>query len=414
MVSVIVPIYNVESYLEECLYSIANQSYQDIEIICVNDCTLDNSIAIVKKFVRKDSRFRLVCHQENKGLGGARNTGIEAARGEYLLFVDSDDAIAPDMIEALLSDITVNDSDVSVCGALEFYPDGLCIKNSAFHYRKFVSSFCKEIKTTQDRLDLTDMWPSAWNKLFKKSIIQKYHLRFPEKMLYEDHTFYYSYFLHVSTYSYINRPLYYYRKARPGSITSNITGRETEIFCIIKQIDDIFNSLFSSDPASYKQKAIMKISYRLLAERNYTLASNRKVWCKFSQSALLFLNKNYDLSSLKENIDAFYYKDDDFYRFIFSYWERKKFLFKEMLKSIPGLRRIVCFLLRRPFNRNIPVSDSQAVQYQDSPVLNPAKSMNLKQQIVSTSNHITLDYLQDCLNAISKLQEQLTRFKETV
>ena len=385
MVSVIVPIYNVESYLEECLYSIANQSYQDIEIICVNDCTLDNSVAIVKKFVRKDSRFRLVCHQENKGLGGARNTGIEAAHGEYLLFVDSDDAIAPDMIEALLSDITANRSDVSVCGVLEFYPDGLCLKNSTFHYRKFVSSFCKKVKTAQDRFNLTDMWPSASNKLFKKSIIQKYHLRFPEKMLYEDHTFYYSYFLHVSTYSYINRPLYYYRKARPGSITSNITGRETEIFCIIKQIDGIFHSLFSSDPASYKQKAIMKISYRLLAERNYTLAANRKVWCKFCQSALLFLNKNYDLSSLKE-----------------------------MLKSIPGLRRIVCFLLRRPFNRNIPVSDSQAVQYQDSPVLNPAKSMNLKQQIVSTSNHITLDYLQDCLNAISKLQEQLTCFKEIV
>ena len=158
----------------------------------------------------------------------------------------------------------------------------------------------------------------------------------------------------------------------------------------------------------------MKISYRLLAERNYTLASNRKVWCKFSQSALLFLNKNYDLSSLKENIDTFYKKDDDFYRFIFSYWERKKFFLKEKLKSIPGFRRIVCFLRRRPFTKNIPVSDSDAVQYQNSPVLNPARFMRSKQRIVSASNHIAPDYLQDCLDTINKLQEQLTCFKEIV
>ena len=101
MISVILPIYQVENYIDECLNSIMVQTYGDIEIICVNDCTMDNSITIVKEYMKKDKRIRLINHSENRGLGGARNTGIDSANGEYILFVDSDDYIHKTLVEKL-------------------------------------------------------------------------------------------------------------------------------------------------------------------------------------------------------------------------------------------------------------------------------------------------------------------------
>ena len=87
MISVILPVYHVENYIEKCLQSLISQTFSDIEIICVNDCTQDNSITIVKEYQKKDPRIRLINHLENRGLGGARNTGISAAEGEYIVFI---------------------------------------------------------------------------------------------------------------------------------------------------------------------------------------------------------------------------------------------------------------------------------------------------------------------------------------
>lgn len=101
MISVILPIYHVEEYIKQCVYSLINQTYKDIEIICINDCGLDNSITLVKELQKKDSRIRLINHDENRGLGGARNTGIKAARGEYITFIDSDDYCDKTMLEKL-------------------------------------------------------------------------------------------------------------------------------------------------------------------------------------------------------------------------------------------------------------------------------------------------------------------------
>lgn len=368
MVSVIVPIYNVEGYLTECLYSIANQTYADLEVICVDDCTMDNSVSIIQEFISIDSRFRLVSHLKNKGLGGARNTGIEQANGEYIVFVDSDDAIAPDMIEKLLSNIQKNQSDVSVCSVLEFYPDGTWVTSSSFHYQKYVSNFCITIDTNEKRHSFTNMWPSASNKLFRAEIIQKYNCRFPEKILYEDHSFYYSYFSHVKKLSYINEPLYYYRKARPGSITSNITGRENEIYKIIEDIKSKFEVLYAGN-VELVQSDLMRISYRLLAERNYVLSSNRKEWFKFCKRAYKYLHQKYSFSQLIDNIDTFYNDNDEFYRFMFYANYRRSVSIKEAIKSIPGLKRLIRIILRRGKPDSTNCFIASFVEYSNNPIL---------------------------------------------
>ena len=101
LVSIIIPFYNVEDYIEECLKSVINQTYKNLEIICVDDCSPDNSYIIVNKYIDIDKRIKLIRHKENLGLGGARNTGLQNANGKFVYFLDSDDYIEIDDIDAL-------------------------------------------------------------------------------------------------------------------------------------------------------------------------------------------------------------------------------------------------------------------------------------------------------------------------
>ena len=114
MISVIVPVYNVEEYLEECLESIQNQTYTNFEVILVNDGSTDASKEICERFCRQDSRFYLI-NQENKGLSGARNRGMSESHGEFITFVDSDDVLKEDMLEQLIKQVTLDDIDIVEC-----------------------------------------------------------------------------------------------------------------------------------------------------------------------------------------------------------------------------------------------------------------------------------------------------------
>ena len=111
-VSVIVPIYNVENYLKKCLDSIINQTLKDIEIICINDCSTDSSKDIVLEYIQKDKRIKLINHEENQGLGFARNTGFDNSSAEYISFIDSDDFISNDYIEHLYDTAVKYNADI--------------------------------------------------------------------------------------------------------------------------------------------------------------------------------------------------------------------------------------------------------------------------------------------------------------
>lgn len=112
MISIILPIYNMQNYIAECLESIVAQTYKDIEIICVNDFSMDNSMTIVKEYAEKDSRIKIVNNGKNRGLGGARNAGLDIAKGEYVMFCDTDDMLMPTMVEKLYNSLVENDADM--------------------------------------------------------------------------------------------------------------------------------------------------------------------------------------------------------------------------------------------------------------------------------------------------------------
>ena len=303
MISVILPIYQVENYIEECLNSILTQTYEDIEIICINDCSMDNSITIVKEYMKKDKRVRLVNHSENRGLGGARNTGIDSANGEYILFVDSDDYIHKTMVEKLYHALKEYNADASVCGMMLF-TDRDQKAETTFHYDEL--AIHKLYNISSDKELLTNLWPSAVNKLFSLAKIREYNIRFKERILYEDHTFFYEYFLKSDNFAYIKEPLYFYRKARPLSITSGVTGRENEIFKIIGYISDIFNNNFCKQVAD---RLSMKIAIRLLYERRWVFVSHDYAYYKYLKEVSQYLSK-YDKNYLLRCKDSFIADDD--------------------------------------------------------------------------------------------------------
>lgn len=174
-ISVIVPVYNVEHYLENCIKSICGQTYRQLEIILVDDGSTDHSGGICDQWAQKDSRIRVI-HKMNGGLSDARNAGIEVASGSYYMFVDSDDFIAPDTIEKLYLAATEHDCEIAVCNIVRTFDDGT---TEPFYHP--VDKLT--VWAGQQRFE-TLKQPSACNKLFRAELFKD--VRFPKGKFYED------------------------------------------------------------------------------------------------------------------------------------------------------------------------------------------------------------------------------------
>lgn len=179
LVSVVIPIYNVEEYLERCLDSIINQTYKNIEIILVNDGSTDNSYEICKKYEKNDSRIKII-NKKNGGLSEARNYGIEAACGKYITFVDSDDYVEENYVKCLLECIDKYDADISICSYRAIYDNGT-ILNQVHD----VENYCISPHDALEKvLYQSDFNVSAWAKMYKKELFD--NIKFPVGKIFED------------------------------------------------------------------------------------------------------------------------------------------------------------------------------------------------------------------------------------
>lgn len=222
LVSVIIPIYNVEDYIDECVKSIAGQSLKDIEIVCVDDGCQDSSIDKVVKYWEKDPRINLI-HQFNRGLSGARNYGMHSSHANYIMFCDSDDTYSKTMCEEMYSSISSNQSDLSTCGINVVYHSNFDNRRDDRLYYQI--KFTGKHNIDRDILEQTDV--SSCNKIFRRSIIRHYDLHFPEGLLYEDYYFVKSYMLMSHTISYVDKYLYNYVR-RPGSIMTSTFAKNSK------------------------------------------------------------------------------------------------------------------------------------------------------------------------------------------
>lgn len=193
-VSIIIPVYNVEKYLKRCLDSVINQTYKHIEIICINDCSTDNSSEILQEYAKQDERVKIIDLEKNKGISAARNAGFGIATGEYIYFLDSDDWIDLDYIEKMIKAMQNANADVVYNNSIntgDYYIDFLDRKNLNKFSDKFIDA--KKAILTIPR--------AVWAYMWKKAFLDRINIKFPEGYRLEDVYF------HVLTLAYLDKLL---------------------------------------------------------------------------------------------------------------------------------------------------------------------------------------------------------------
>ena len=215
LISVIIPIFNTDKYLNECAESVLNQTYTNIEVFLIDDGSTDNSPSICDGFAKKDDRVHVI-HKQNGGQSSARNVGLNQASGDYISFIDSDDWVKPDMYSTLINQIQLYDADIAVCSQY-FYMGGnfttssICTDDTLAFSKKeeFYASLIGPKPSLRFEL---------WNKLIKREIISE--IRFKEGQVYEELFFDRMIFSRANIVVYVDKPLYVYRQSRPGNTNS--------------------------------------------------------------------------------------------------------------------------------------------------------------------------------------------------
>ena len=215
LVSIIIPVYNVRPYLAEALDSVLNQSYDNLEIIIIDDGSTDGSGELCDKYQKKDKRVRVI-HQENRGISSTRNAGLEVMTGEVVAFLDSDDAYHPDYVRTMMTAMLRENADIVECKFTRHKTTGkMSLKGSE---KKEPTAKPGRYGRVDALRALADggISVNVWNKLYRKSLWRE--IRFPDGHVYEDNETAYRIIDLCSLFYVLNQPLYQYRK-RPGSIT---------------------------------------------------------------------------------------------------------------------------------------------------------------------------------------------------
>lgn len=217
--SVIVPVYNVENYLENCLMSILNQDYSDMEVLCINDCSTDNSFEILSSF--KDDRLKILNTPENRGVSFARNYAMEQARGSYIFFVDSDDVISLNTFKILDEAVSSRPQADSFCFDYNVHVEK---DNRSEHYSGCSNYLGKSgyFLVTPD--NISDFPAYIWNKVYKKDALKNLNLKFTEGLYFQCPEFNFKFFTQLKKVYYINETLYTYNFRGNSALTGISAG----------------------------------------------------------------------------------------------------------------------------------------------------------------------------------------------
>ncbi len=302
-ISVIIPIYNVEPFLGECLDSVLNQTYENLELVLVEDKSTDNSYNIALAYQAKYPNIVLLQNKKNMGLSYTRNRGVKESTGDYVVFVDSDDIIDKTMIEKLMNAIKITGLDIAMC-----------------KYKIFIKNI-KEVKcsgnlsseSTCNEPFLYSITGHCWNKIYKKSLIEG--LDFPVGRIYEDVPFTYPVLVKAQNIAYLDEVLYYYRKSK-NSITMTNKFNPS-----LKSLDIYYSSLaLENNYSLVKQNDNLDLFFKYLGHSFLTImALDSALWYKmpyklYRENINLFMylsNNRYEMR-LKDNKYINYLADNNF------------------------------------------------------------------------------------------------------
>ena len=242
-VSIIIPVYNVEKYLRDCLESVVNQTLHDIEIICVNDCSPDNSLAILKEYKEKDNRIKIIDLKENGGLGNARNVAIKEVTSEYIMFLDSDDWLELDACEQAYEQIVKNNNDFVLFNLYVYYEK---TKKKEINTSKLTPFLDIENKPSAKPADINiPFFNSAecWYKIYNTNFIINNNITF-DTSAFEDQCFNIKIFSTAKSISVLNKPLYNYRIRKSSISTTSSNWKDCLLakqraYELLKNLDNI-------------------------------------------------------------------------------------------------------------------------------------------------------------------------------
>ena len=241
MISIIIPLYNVEKYMDQCLQSVVDQTYKNLEIILVDDGSPDQSGNKADLWKKKDKRIKVI-HKENGGLSSARNAGLEICQGQYIMFIDSDDIVSIDLCQCLIELLDKNSANIAICEADHVF-------NHEPHF--FLSS---QVKIYNKNDAICEMWyqrsflPSAWGKLYDANIFK--NIRFTEGIIFEDIDIMHEAFYQAKKIVYTDAKLYGYMHHEGSITTKPFAKKDLIILDICQKLID-----FSKDKNIKLQKA---------------------------------------------------------------------------------------------------------------------------------------------------------------
>lgn len=298
-VSVIIPVYNTELYLERCLNSIINQSFKNIELIIVNDNSTDNSPNIIKSFMQKYDNIKYIDNKENKGVSNCRNEAIKISEGEYILFVDSDDYLDENMIETMYNEATTNDLDIAICGYYLDYEDG----NSQ---NKIINLEENKIYDGNEILSeilhhKNGITGHSWNKMLKASIIKENDIQYPEHMkIYEDVAFFSKLFPYCKKIKNIKKTFYHYIQRNNSSIKTIDERVILDTEEIVMLVNKNINELNLMDKFKNEYCAFVMRMFSVASHKIYSYSNNSTIQKEYIKRLMTS-----DILNIKENYREF-------------------------------------------------------------------------------------------------------------
>lgn len=305
ILSLIIPVYNTEQYIDRCLDSAVCQRHEGMEIIIVNDCSTDGSLNIINKYIDIYDNIFLINLPENKSVGYARNAGLQNAKGKYIGFIDSDDWMDINAYDLMVMQLDNYDADIAVCGVKNEYPNS---KNNEYRYRyagkKILSNNCA-LNILTKNIDMgVSISSIVCNKLFKRNLLTKYSINFPVNSYNEDDYFTFLSFIYAQKII-IVPDCYYHYYQRTNSITHTFSKKHIDdlfsTFNLLKQrlIEQQMYSAFENEYYSFLNKCLVFIlSIMFKTEQNDIIQK------RYIQYTLEVFLKYFTLSDLVTHLDT--------------------------------------------------------------------------------------------------------------
>lgn len=236
--SIIIPVYNIEEYISNCLNSILSQPFRDFEVICVNDGSVDNSLAILQEY-RNDERV-IIIDKKNEGSGVARNSALAIARGEYVFFVDGDDWIEENSLQQMIDEADKLKTDILIFGGLSYY-EGKG-QNGGYSANKLPKKYFNKVFNAKDiRKDIFKFPSTAWTKLYRREFLQKNDIKFQEIKVGQDQLPFFHSMILAERIAILPKNLYCYRKNRKGAVTAVKKKKNFSPIYVFYGIEEILN-----------------------------------------------------------------------------------------------------------------------------------------------------------------------------